>query len=84
MKLNLDCILCVQRQALETSRIAGADTKTQQKVLRKVIQKLHISKWEGNSWPLALQTQKIVRQITGVKDPYKKIKQKHNHLIFKV
>lgn len=84
MKLNLDCIPCFQRQALETSRIAGADTKIQQEVLRKVIQKLNNSKWEGNTWPLVLQVHQIVRQVTGVKDPYKKIKQKHNQILLKL
>jgi len=42
------------------------------------------SKWEGNSWLLVLQVHQIVRQVTGVNDPYKKIKQKHNHLLLKL
>ena len=81
MKLNLDCIPCFQRQALETSRIARIDTKTQEMLLRKIMEELIDAEWNDNSWSLALRVHQLVRRITGVKDPYREIKQKHNQML---
>ena len=40
MKLNLDCIPCLQRQALSAVRFISDDNDLQQNVLREVMKEL--------------------------------------------
>jgi len=47
MKLNLDCIPCFQRQALQAVRFISNDEKLHQKVLREVTKKLLESNWDS-------------------------------------
>jgi uncharacterized protein with ATP-grasp and redox domains len=84
MKLNLDCIPCFQRQALQAVRFISDDEKLHQRVLREVTKKLLESNWDSTPPELAHQVHSVVRRITNEKDPYKGVKRESNDLVLKL
>jgi damage-control phosphatase, subfamily I len=84
MKLNLDCIPCFQRQALQAVRFISNDEKLHQKVLREVAKKLLNSTWDSTPPELAHEVHTIVKNLTNEKDPYKKAKKESNDLALKM
>ena len=80
MKINLDCIPCFQRQALESLRMNTKDEKLQERVLRKVMEALLKTDWASTPLEIAYKVHKIVRKETGIEDPYKKLKKKYNDI----
>ena len=84
MKLNLDCIPCFQRQALQAVRFISDDEELHQKVLREVAKKLLESDWDSTPPELAHEVHKIVKNITHEKDPYKKAKKESNDSVLKM
>ncbi|MHC3129900.1 MAG: DUF89 family protein [Candidatus Bathyarchaeota archaeon] len=84
MKLNLDCIPCFQRQALQAVRFISDDEKLHERVLREVAKKLLESNWDLTPPELAHQIHSIVKRITNENDPYKKVKKESNDLVLKM
>ena len=84
MKLNLDCIPCFQRQALQAVRFISDDEKLHEMVLREVAKKLLESNWDLTPPELAHQIHSIVKRITNENDPYKKVKRESNDLVLKM
>ena len=84
MKLNLDCILCFQKQALQAVRFISDDEKLHQKVLREVTKKLLELNWNSTPPELAHQVHSIVKRITNENDPYKEVKKESNDLVLKI
>jgi len=84
MKLNLDCIPCFQRQALQAVRFISDDEKLHERVLREVTKKLLESNWDLTPPELAHQVHSIVKRITNEKDPYKEVKRESNDLVLKI
>lgn len=84
MKLNLDCIPCFQRQALQAVRFISDDEKLHQKVLREVTKELLESDWESTPPELAHKVHSIVKRITNENDPYKDVKKESNDLVLKM
>jgi len=84
MKLNLDCIPCFQRQALQAVRFISDDEKLHERVLREVAKKLLESNWDSTPPELAHQVHSIVKRITNENDPYKKVKKESNDLVLKM
>jgi len=84
MKLNLDCIPCFQRQALQAVRFISNDEELHEKVLREVTKKLLESNWNSTPPELAREVHKIVKSITHEKDPYKEVKKESNDLVLKM
>ena len=84
MKTYLDCIPCFFKQALEAARLAGANNRTQKRILDAVA--LSIPKFPLSSSPpeMARVIHGIVKRITAKDDPYAKIKEKSNKLALKV
>lgn len=80
MKTYLDCIPCFFRQGLEAARMATKDEEKQRKVLDEIAKEL--PKISLNSTPpeMGEKIHRIVRQITGSSDPYKKVKDKSNKI----
>ena len=66
MKINLDCIPCFQRQALESLRMNTQDEKLQETVLRKVMETLLKTDWSNTPLEIAYRVHKIVREETGI------------------
>jgi len=84
MKLNLDCIPCFQRQALQAVRFISDNEELHEKVLREVAKNLLESDWNLTPPELAHKVHGIVRSVTNEKDPYKKVKKESNDLVLKM
>ena len=78
MKLYLDCIPCFQKQALFATRNLGDELQT--KILKKVMCLLYNISWEITPDEIANKVYSLIREETGVSDPYKEIKEKSNKI----
>jgi len=84
VKLNLDCIPCFQRQALQAVRFISDDEELHQKVLREVAKKLLESNWDSTPPELAHEVHRIVKRLTNESDPYKEVKKESNDSVLKM
>lgn len=77
MKIELDCLPCFLNQVLRASRMVTDDRETQEKILKDTI---NIIK-DFNSFQYAPEVGRamhfLVKQYTGISDPYQNLKQKH-------
>ncbi len=78
MRTYLDCIPCFFKQALEAARIAGADERTQRKILNELSEKLSSFSLSSSPPQMGRIIYGMVKDITGKYDPYAKIKKKSN------
>ncbi len=80
MKTYLDCIPCFFKQALEASKIAGSGQRKRKEILIELAKVLR--KFSLNSSPpeMGRVIYGLVKEITGKRDPYLKIKEKSNRL----
>ncbi|MBW2595309.1 MAG: DUF89 family protein [Deltaproteobacteria bacterium] len=81
MKIFLDCFPCFLRQALEASRISGADEETQRDVLNRVMAKLLEINREETPPQIGSMIHSTIREATGRSDPYREIKRLHNEQV---
>jgi uncharacterized protein with ATP-grasp and redox domains len=84
LKLNLDCIPCFLRQALQAVRFISDDEDLHQKVLREVAEELLESNWNATPPELAHKVHRIVKRLTNESDPYKKAKRESNNSVLKM
>ncbi len=76
MELFFDCIPCMLKQALEAARKTTSDVEIHDKVVCETINLMTNYKKYRNSPDLAREIHRIVKEQTGIKDPYSKIKEK--------
>jgi len=81
MRTYLDCIPCFYRQALEAARITGANEIIQKKIIDELSQLIPNFSLDANPPEMGRTIYTLVRKITGVKDPFKEIKENSNKLI---
>jgi uncharacterized protein with ATP-grasp and redox domains len=75
MKTYLDCLPCMLRQALEAARMADANVGQQRAVLNRVMELLAGVSADSTPPETGYHVHRIVREMTGVKDPYKLVKE---------
>lgn len=78
MKTVLECIPCFFRQALEASKLAGADLKVQRQVLNALAKALPVFSLASSPPEMGQKIYRIVRKVTGRNDPYAQIKYESN------
>ncbi len=78
MKMQNDCLPCIARGSLDAARLATEDEALQLQVVKTVLKKLIT--FDLNSPPplMALFIGQTVEKITGVSDPYSRVKKKYN------
>lgn len=76
MEVFLDCLPCMLRQVLEASRMATNQSEIQAAVMDKSVRALAGYKNYSCSPEIVCAMHKIVKELTGVNDPYKKIKER--------
>ena len=78
MRAYLECIPCFFKQAQDAAQLAGANKSAQKKILKALSKEL--LKFDLKECPTAMGRilYKLVRQITGRDDPFKKLKRKSN------
>jgi uncharacterized protein with ATP-grasp and redox domains len=80
MRTYLDCIPCFFRQALDAARMAGADQAAQKKILEELCKLIPSIPLDASPPEIGRDIYRLVREISGSKDPFKKIKQNSNKL----
>jgi uncharacterized protein with ATP-grasp and redox domains len=80
MRVHLDCIPCLQRQALQALRFVTDDVEIQERILRHVIAILEATDWTGTPPQMAHAVHRTVIEECGVEDPYKDVKKKYNDI----
>lgn len=84
MKTYLDCIPCFYRQALDAARIAGADELIQKKIIDELSQLIPNFSLETAPPEMGRAIYSLVGKISGVKDPFKEIKENSNKFALKL
>ncbi|MGB2783866.1 MAG: ARMT1-like domain-containing protein, partial [Atribacterota bacterium] len=84
MKTYLDCIPCFYRQALDTARIAGADVLIQKKIIDELSQLIPNFDLETGPPEMGREIYNLVGKLSGVKDPFKEIKENNNKFALKL
>ncbi len=84
MKTYLDCIPCFYRQALDAARIAGADEIIQKKIIDELSQLIPNFSLEASPPEMGREIYSLVGKISGVKDPFKEIKENSNKFALKL
>ncbi len=79
MKVQLDCVPCFLRQALQACRFSGLRVEEQEKVLRECMKVLLEIKWDSTPPEIAHRVHRVIRKYTHG-DPYKEVKRKSNEI----
>lgn len=77
MKTYLDCIPCMMEQALQTGRIATKDESKIKELLDAVGNRIKDIPMENTPPETATFIYQKIKEITGINDPYKKIKEQN-------
>ena len=80
MRAVLDCIPCIIRQGLNTARLATDDPKVQREILDRIMQELIGTPLTGTPGDHSNVAYRVVREVTGVDDPYYELKRKYNRI----
>lgn len=80
----MDCIPCVQQQALNAIRFNENNREIEEKVLRKIMKRLMDMDWDKTPPELSHKAHHIVREETQINDPYKEVKHKYNDHALKI
>ena len=79
MKSYPECLACIFRQAISTSKIASDDPKVHETVIRKLAARVATINLESDT-PAAVSQHvyEIVQEVSGIYDPYAEMKKKTN------
>lgn len=78
MRIKPDCLICVMRQCLEASSLGGADEATTFKIIKEIAKLVPNLDDKETPMSITLVMHRVVRDILGVNDPYKKVKMEYN------
>ena len=78
MKTYFDCIPCFFRQTLDSLRIITDDENIQEEVIRSVMKMAADMDLRQSPPVMSKKIHRLIRQLTGVEDPYKQIKANFN------
>ncbi|MFP4021873.1 MAG: damage-control phosphatase ARMT1 family protein [Halanaerobium sp.] len=85
MKMKYDCLPCLFRQFLESARMVTDDQEMIKDILKKYSQMLpDLIDSETAAPRISAEMQAYIKQISGVDDPYAKIKEKNLKAAFKL
>ncbi len=76
MEITLDCIPCMLKQALESSRMVTNDIAKQEKMIGEALSVLMNFKKYRNSPDLVREIHQIIKNLTGIADSYYEIKRR--------
>ncbi len=84
MKTTYDCIPCFIRQSLDAVRLATSDEKIHEQVLRGVLAAASKMNMDQSPPVMGQYIHKLIRELSGHDDPYKKIKNRFNNFALKL
>ncbi len=77
MKNYLDCIPCFMQQALRAGRLVTSDEKKLKEILDRTGDMVKNISMQATPAETGMMVYQIVREVSGINDPYKEIKQQH-------
>jgi len=84
MQIYLDCIPCFVRQALDAARLATDDEQIHEKVVREVLRLAADMDMSKSPPAIGQQIHRLIRELVGKDDPYRKIKKRFNNLALRL
>jgi uncharacterized protein with ATP-grasp and redox domains len=84
MRIYLDCIPCFIRQSLDAARHATEDVHVHEQVVRGVLSLANNCDMSLAPPVIGQQIHRLIRELTGVEDPYHGIKQRFNDAALKL
>lgn len=84
MRTYLDCIPCLVRQALDSARLITDDEAIQEEVLREVLRLASKMVLYQTPPAMAQKIHRVIRELTGVQDPYLQVKNRFNKYALKM
>ena len=84
MHIYLDCISCFVRQSLDAARHATQDHHIHERVVREVLHLANDLDMSQSPPKIGQQIHRLVRELTGVEDPYCKVKKQFNNASLKL
>jgi uncharacterized protein with ATP-grasp and redox domains len=78
MNTSYDCIPCFIRQALDAARLTTSDEAIHEQVLRGVLEAASKMNLDESPPVMGQYIHKLIRKLSGIHDPYKKIKDRFN------
>lgn len=82
MKSCMDCIPCFVRQSLDAARFVSENPTVHEFALRQVLSELSEVDLDRSPPETGQAIHRIIRNCTGVQDPYKNVKQRSNEIAF--
>lgn len=80
MKISYECIPCIARQSVEVCKESIVDLKLQQDAIKLCLKSLSSLEFNETAPEIAHRIHNIVKDITGIEDPYKDLKVKYNKI----
>ena len=80
MKTVIECIPCFARQAAEAVSMAIEDPARQEFLLRTLLREITETSWDGSPPVMGQRLHRIIRTITGHRDPYREVKARMNRM----
>ena len=78
MRSDLECLVCLLKQALNTVRIATPDEAVQRAVLDRVAAEIPRADLDRSPAEISTRVYEIVSEVTGNPDPYRELKARTN------
>ena len=78
MKTSLECIPCFFKQALDAAKLAGANRRSQKKIINALSKEVLKFKLTASPPEMGRILYGLVRDISGKADPFKQIKRRSN------
>ncbi len=80
MNTSIDCIPCFVRQTLDAARMSSDDPAVHEQIIRDVLRWLSEMDMSLSPPALAQRIHRRLRELTGIKDPYRMQKEQHNQM----
>jgi uncharacterized protein with ATP-grasp and redox domains len=84
MKSDPECLICMMKQAFNTVKVITNDHAVQREVLNRVAEKISYTDLNNTPAEISQPVYEIVSRVTGVKDPYHKLKRQTNEEAMKL
>lgn len=78
MQASLNCVPCILRSVLLATKLSGVDEETQEIIMKKVLQQISEMDLKQTPPEITQKIQGLIREITGIPDPYHKAKESLN------
>lgn len=78
VRTSLDCIPCIIRQTLDAARMVSEDTAVHERIVSEVVLWIREMTMEESPPVIGQRIHRRLRQMTGVQDPYRTVKDLQN------